>query len=91
MTTSNKINKSAVMARAWNIYNNNRNMFPTFSSALSKAWEVEKANLASSRRKAAEEKQTAWYNANKEVLTGFIFSNMTSVEQTYINNTYNGD
>jgi len=52
------ISKSAVMTRAWSIYNNNRNMFPTFSLALTRAWKVEKQNAAD---KAKEARDAAFY------------------------------
>lgn len=42
MKTTFKISKSAVMKRAWSIYKKHRDMFPTFSLSLRRAWEVEK-------------------------------------------------
>ena len=53
------INKSAVMKRAWNIFRGTNLYSYSFSAALSRAWEVEKANIAYQAQKAKEEAEEA--------------------------------
>lgn len=42
------------MKRAWAIYKDNNSYSRTFSDALTRAWEIEKANISYELRKAAE-------------------------------------
>ena len=45
MKTMSKYNKSQIMKRAWNIYKGNNPYSYSFSAALRRAWEVEKAMI----------------------------------------------
>lgn len=52
MKTTSKYNKSQIMKRAWNIYKGNNPYSYSFSAALRRAWEVEKAMIEYNERKA---------------------------------------
>lgn len=54
MKAATQISKSAVMSRAWKIFKRNRDMFPTFSEALTRAWAVEKANIEYNKKQVEE-------------------------------------
>lgn len=53
------INKSQLMKRAWNIFRGNNPYSYSFSAALRRAWEIEKANIAYEAKKATEEAERA--------------------------------
>lgn len=53
------IDKSKVMKRAWNIFRGNTPFSYSFSAALRRAWEVEKANIEYTAKKEAEETERA--------------------------------
>lgn len=53
------ISKSAVMTRAWKIFKGNNPYSYSFSAALRRSWEVERANIAYEAKKAAEEAEKA--------------------------------
>nr|DAL98527.1 MAG TPA: hypothetical protein [Caudoviricetes sp.] len=76
------------MKRAWNIYKNYKTMFPTFRSALSKAWEVEKANVAKAI-KDAEIAANTWVKDNS--FTYNSNNHADSLTSYYANHRYNGD
>lgn len=52
MKTMSKYNKSQIMKRAWNIYKGNNPYSYSFSAALRRAWEVEKAMIEYNEREA---------------------------------------
>jgi hypothetical protein len=52
MKTTSKYNKSQIMKRAWNIYKGNNPYSYSFSAALRRAWEVEKAMIKYNEREA---------------------------------------
>lgn len=85
-------NKSEVMRRAWEIFTHCRKMYPTFSLALSRAWEVEKANLAK-KIKDAEIAENTWVSVSRgDQSIGDIMNGMAdSLINYYRTNTYNGD
>ena len=89
-----KYNKSWVMTRAHKIYKNNRDMFPTFSQALKRAWELVEANKDWD---AKQEKEAAWsahiakVQANKEPVSTSMNYMAETLINYYANNTYNGD
>lgn len=53
-----KVNKSQLFRRAWNIYNGNNPYSYSFSAALRRAWEVEKANVEYAEREATKALKT---------------------------------
>jgi hypothetical protein len=61
-----QINKSQLMKRAWNIFRGNNLYSYSFSAALRRAWEVERANIAWEAKKAAEKARLAAYHASDE-------------------------
>lgn len=85
------INKSEVMKRAWTIYKNCRRMFPTFSSALTQAWVVEKANLAKAIKDAEIEANT-FERTSVETSGRFDMSHLAdTLINYYASNSYKGD
>lgn len=74
-------NKSEIMKRAHSIYKKYRYMFPTFSSALIRAWEIEKANIAKAIRDA-EIATSTWVP-----VTGFQFNENNHADS--LTNYYN--
>ncbi len=52
MKTTSKYNKSQIRKRAWNIYKGNNPYSYSFSAALRRAWEVEKAMIKYNEREA---------------------------------------
>ena len=52
MKTMSKYNKSQIMKRAWNIDTGNNPYSYSFSAALRRAWEVEKAMIEYNEREA---------------------------------------
>jgi len=60
-TMKTRINKSEVMKRAWRIYRGRNPYSYSFSAALRRAWEVEKANASYRVSEAQKEsKKTAY-------------------------------
>lgn len=53
------IDKRKVMKRAWNIFRGNTPFSYSFSAALRRAWEVEKADIEYTAKKEAEETERA--------------------------------
>lgn len=87
-----KINKSAVMKRAWNIYRGKYHYSNSFGECLRRAWQVEKDNIVY-RAKQAEEKAWQDYIAScpKIKSTYVIPSDSTFMESLYSNRAYSGD
>jgi hypothetical protein len=89
-----KYNRSWVMTRAHKIYKNNRDMFPTFSLALKRAWELVEANKSYDAKKGKEATWTANYakaQANKTSVSTSMNHMAKTLTNYYANNTYNGD
>ena len=90
------INKSRIMKRAWSIFKGSNPYSYSFSASLRRAWEVEKANIASEIKqaeKAAEKAELAAYRAKKAESTP-NYSFMATCADQYKNaarGTYFGD
>lgn len=62
-TTTLKISKSNVMKRAWSIFKSGHSFYSlSFSIALTRAWEVEKATIAYNIKK---QKESELFESNK--------------------------
>lgn len=61
-----QISKSKVMTRAWNIFRGNNPFSYSFSAALRRAWEVEKATIIYEAKKT-EEVERAEFRKNNPV------------------------
>lgn len=88
--TELKISKSEVMTKAWAIYKNCRKMFPTFSEALRRAWEVTKENVANRIKKAEIEAQT-WQRVENTTIGEDMNRFAESLTNFYSTNGYHGD
>jgi hypothetical protein len=89
MTT--QISKSDVMKRAWSIYKNHRNMFPTFSLALTRAWFVEKESLKYRQQQeaiAADEERERIWKVSDEYKT--IMAKTKALHNAMMYDYYNG-
>ena len=72
MKTMSKYNKSQIMKRAWNIYKGNNPYSYSFSAALRRAWEVEKATLEYETREARKAAIEAENSAVRAKRTGIV-------------------
>ena len=62
-----RVNKTEVMKRAWTIFKNNKSLFPTFSLALTRAWEVEKATVVYNAEMKDQEEYKKSFNADQSI------------------------
>jgi hypothetical protein len=83
-----RINKSEVMKRAWKIFRGRNPYSYSFSAALRRAWEVEKANAACRVREAQKESAKTAY---RPVLSAAFEAGCAAYYRNAVQGQYFGD
>jgi hypothetical protein len=92
MKTTEKISKAAVMTRAWNIFRGKYHYSDKFSECLRRAWQVERDNVASRAKQAAEKQWADDYKGIEPALNQyFSIAAMIQRDNIYNRNGYQGD